>query len=446
MNYFWRNIMNEEGKKNYYEVLGIDKSLIDYVLHEKKENGEYESKLRSEESKNQKIREAYETRRQELFSRHEENILKIHKEYELKLGMIERGIDNNTDLLKKGKLIEEKEKTQKELKMKEEKITEEFNIKLAEIIEAYEMLKTEGARSLYDEQLREIELEKNKERKFLNETAYTFFGISEKEINLRGETKNNKLIYEAYDKKIEKYNELLNDKNLNEDQKNKIRKLIIKAKQYYKLISTKETREKYKMELDLKEEIEQRNLREKLLKEKYSKIEQLDLDMIGTVTNGKNKGKKLVAKTKTKEPQVINLNDSRKIKISKIGEIIFKNNALLCSSVNEYLISRIINGKEKTDKIYTNLSLPSLSEDNLDYYNCVVNEMLSEDIIEAVTKYNGGYIGMIEKDKENGGYKATIKDKRLNTEEQENFAAVMINLKNEKNKEDKEQEDDNLEL
>lgn len=438
--------MSEENRKNYYEVLGIDKSLVDYVLCEKKKSGEYESKLRSEESKDLKIKEAYEACKDELFSKHKEKILGIHKEYELKLGMIEIGIKNNTDLLRKNKLIEEKENIQEELRMKEEKSTEEFNIKLAEIIEAYEMLKTEGARSLYDEQLREIELEKNKERKLLNETAYTFFGISEKEINLRGEAKNNKLINETYERKLEKYNEVLNNKNLNENQKNKIRKLIIKTKQYYNLISNKEKREKYKKKLDLKEETEKRKLREQLLKEKYSKIEQLDLDMIGTVTSGKNKGKKLVVKKENKDFQVIDLNDSRKIKISKIGEIIFKDSALLCNSVNEYLISRIVNGKEKTDKIYTNLSLTSLSEDNLDYYNCVVNEMLSEDVIEAVTKYNGGYIGMIEKDEVSGGYKATIKDKSLNIDEQEIFAAVMINLENEKNKEDKKQEDGNLEL
>ena len=191
-----------------------------------------------------------------------------------------------------------------------------------------------------------------------------------------------------------------------------------------------------------KEEIE----RKKINKEKYSKIDQLDFKMIGTVKEGKNKGRKLVAKTENRNPQVVDLNDSRKIKISKTGEIIFKNSVLLCNSVNEYLISRIINGKEKKDKIYTNLSLPSLTEDNLDYYNCVVNEMLSEDVIEVVTKYNGGYIGMIEKDEASGGYKATIRDKSLNTEEQEIFAAVMINLENEKNKENKKQEDNILEL
>ena len=38
------------------------------------------------------------------------------------------------------------------------------------------------------------ELEKKNEREFLDETAYTFFEMSEREIELRADTKNNKII------------------------------------------------------------------------------------------------------------------------------------------------------------------------------------------------------------------------------------------------------------
>ena len=362
--------MNENEFKNYYQILGIDKSLIDYVIYDKKKDGKYENKLRNEASKDKKIKEAYEICKNKLCKKYEDRIFKLEKESKLKIGMIERGIENNTDLLKKSKLIGEKESFEESVKYEVKEIKEQFNKRLAEIKEAYEAL--------------------------LNFSTWWIYA---------------------------------------ED-------ILKKAKEYYEKINTKEKRDTYKKELDLKEEIE----RKKINKEKYSKIDQLDFKMIGTVKEGKNKGRKLVAKTENRNPQVVDLNDSRKIKISKTGEIIFKNSVLLCNSVNEYLISRIINGKEKKDKIYTNLSLPSLTEDNLDYYNCVVNEMLSEDVIEVVTKYNGGYIGMIEKDEASGGYKATIRDKSLNTEEQEIFAAVMINLENEKNKENKKQEDNSLEL
>ena len=434
--------MNENEFKNYYQILGIDKSLIDYVIYDKKKDGKYENKLRNEASKDKKIKEAYEICKNKLCKKYEDRIFKLEKESKLKIGMIERGIENNTDLLKKSKLIGEKESFEESVKYEVKEIKEQFSKRLAEIKEAYEALKTDGARKLYDDQLKEKELEKKNEREFLDETAYKFFEMSEREIELRADTKNNKIIKEAYNKKVEKYTKVLNDISLNSEQRKRAEDILKKAKEYYEKINTKEKRDTYKKELDLKEEIE----RKKINKEKYSKIDQLDFKMIGTVKEGKNKGRKLVAKTENRNPQVVDLNDSRKIKISKTGEIIFKNSVLLCNSVNEYLISRIINGKEKKDKIYTNLSLPSLTEDNLDYYNCVVNEMLSEDVIEVVTKYNGGYIGMIEKDEASGGYKATIRDKSLNIEEQEIFAAVMINLENEKNKENKKQEDNSLEL
>ena len=35
--------MNENEFKNYYQILGIDKSLIDYVIYDKKKDGKYEN-------------------------------------------------------------------------------------------------------------------------------------------------------------------------------------------------------------------------------------------------------------------------------------------------------------------------------------------------------------------------------------------------------------------
>ena len=37
--------MNENEFKNYYQILGIDKSLIDYVIYDKKKDGKYVPKL-----------------------------------------------------------------------------------------------------------------------------------------------------------------------------------------------------------------------------------------------------------------------------------------------------------------------------------------------------------------------------------------------------------------
>ena len=62
--------------------------------------------------------------------------------------------------------------------------------------------------------------------------------------------------------------------------------------------------------------------------------------------------------------------------------------------------------------------------DNPEYYDCVVNELLSEDSIEG-SKYNGGYIGNVERAKD-GKYTSTLDRKELNAEEQEMLTAVML--------------------
>ena len=184
-----------------------------------------------------------------MCKKYEDRIFKLEKESKLKIGMIERGIENNTDLLKKSKLIGEKESFEESVKYEVKEIKEQFNKRLAEIKEAYEALKTDGARKLYDDQLKEKELEKKNEREFLDETAYRFFEMSEREIELRADTKNNKIIKEAYNKKVEKYTKVLNDINLNSEQRKRAEDILKKAKEYYEKINTKEKRDTYKKEL-----------------------------------------------------------------------------------------------------------------------------------------------------------------------------------------------------
>ena len=102
-------------------------------------------------------------------------------------------------------------------------------------------------------------------------------------------------------------------------------------------------------------------------------------------------------------------------------------NELVGTAVAIYLLCT--NNTDKVDKIYTILDVPKLGFNkktgklvNSQYYDCVVNKLLSEETIEG-SKYNGGYIGLVEK-KQNG-YDITI-DKKLSEEEQENLTAIMI--------------------
>ena len=118
------------------------------------------------------------------------------------------------------------------------------------------------------------------------------------------------------------------------------------------------------------------------------------------------------------------------------------------SGGREHAIIRKLKESPKVDKIYANLNFQQLSIDedtgnpiDLDYYNCVVNELLSEGIIKG-SKYNKGYVGGVEKN-ENGQYQIILKNKELDSNEKENLAAVMIYAEQQINqKTNKEQESD----
>lgn len=78
------------------------------------------------------------------------------------------------------------------------------------------------------------------------------------EDKLRNEASKDKKIKEAYNKKVEKYTKVLNDISLNPEQRKRAEDILKKAKEYYEKINTKEKRDTYKKELDLKEEIERK--------------------------------------------------------------------------------------------------------------------------------------------------------------------------------------------
>ena len=110
-------------------------------------------------------------------------------------------------------------------------------------------------------------------------------------------------------------------------------------------------------------------------------------------------------------------------------------------------MSRIVNGKEIIDRIYANLDLTKLSIDeennipnNSEYYDCVVNELLSEVVIRG-SKYNKGYVGGVEKNK-NGQYQIVLAKKELDSIEKEELAAVMIYAEQQEEVEEKKESDE----
>ena len=181
--------------------------------------------------------------------------------------------------------------------------------------------------------------------------------------------------------------------------------------------------------------------------EKYNKKDQYNPDLLETIHDGKLAGEKAVLRKPTKEPMTIALNDERNIRIKQTGTVHYRNvTSTYNSYVNEYEITRNVVGEEKTDTVYTELSLLRLGtkrkKDELvdpNYYDCVVNKLLSEDAIEGAKKFNGGYIGLIEEGKK-GKIDTTIDKPELSAEDLENLAAVMA-LKEREEREEREDKD-----
>lgn len=356
-----------------------------------------------------------------------------------KLGFKICGIKNNTNIIIKYNFKKEKERLEEEFREKMQELSRKFKEDMEEITHAYSEIQSEELRKIYNDEL----LKKDKGRKLIEETAYDFFNISEKELKLRSDNKNDLLIKSEYEKRIKNYKLALQNGSLGFEKRQKIEALLLKARQYYKLIENSKNRKLYNAYLDEKEKAIEKAIREKIIEEKYSRKDQYDKNLIKTVERGKFLGEKLVIKKETNNPETIFLQDDRDMKLKKIAEVMFRNaTGVYNSYVNEYELIRMIEGEEKVDKIYTNLSLPELAISkntgkpvNSEYYNCVVNELLTEEAIEG-SKYNGGYIGTVERNKY-GNYESTLKNKKLNVSEQENLTAVLI-IKEKEEKEEKE--------
>ena len=239
---------------------------------------------------------------------------------------------------------------------------------------------------------------------------------------------------------------------------NKKHEIDVQSLEYaYEKLETEQSRQEYNKYLEFQtheKEMEDisKNVERQYRIKKCDKHDQYNPDLLETIHNGELVGEKVVVRKPTKEPITVALKDERNIRIKQTGTVHYRNvTSAYNSYVNEYEITRNVDGEERTDIVYTEISLLRLGtkrkKDELvdpNYYDCVVNKLLSEDAIEG-SKFNGGYVGLIEQMK-NGQYGTTIdKDGPLSVEEQENLAAVMVLKEREEgqngNKKEQEGED-----
>lgn len=227
----------------------------------------------------------------------------------------------------------------------------------------------------------------------IEEDAYSIFGTA-REICEKRELEGSSLkLDEAIKKRMEGLLKLADSKrgeSFGEKQKNELRKKqIINA---YALIKDSEARKEYNKVLDKRQEAREENLLRNMYQIK---------------TPEKFNGQIEYKKYENKASHIYYNQNNEPIQLTHTGIIVYKD-FQETSKIDEYEIERFIDDEKYKNKIYINLSIFDLSTDkktgqptvNAEYYNYVVNEILSEINLLISRKYNNGYMGKIIKDKE----------------------------------------------
>lgn len=262
-------------------------------------------------------------------------------------------------------------------------------------------------------------------------TAYDILRISKDSLKNRSDTLNDNKIKQNRDSLLILCQKALQSSNFAGQQK--MQTEIQMIQEAYEKIKTAERRESYNKELEQKEEKRQQLIRKEKIKRKYSHEKEYDPTLIETVKdeNGQIKGKRVIKKEKRGETSYYPDVENRELQITETGVIAYKNAFDVQAQITEYEVKRRVNGEEKKDTIYTELIRPDLSirsktgkPYNPDYYDCVINHLLSEEVIEGA-QYNDGYIGLVEKRKD-GNYHLTIEEEELAVQEKEALSAIKI--------------------
>ena len=327
-----------------------------------------------------------------------------------------------------------------------------------QITEAYEQIATRTLRDLYNvrmnEKMERQGLRRNKiinfetvAHKKRNFVAYDVLNLLEESFKFNSEEENNKKILLRKQELVNLWMEKL-EKVKDFNARIKIETNIKEIEEAYELIKTGEKRKKYDAQLQQERQKNEDEMRKKKIEKKYSHIAECNLRLINNIKKSTQEflWNKMVERVQKQANEYFYKDEQgRQLSIRETGQIRFLtgNRKMF---LNEYEVTRMIEGKEIKDIIYTNSIKPFyLSVDKKtgepiysEYYNCIVNELLSEELTEG-SKYNGGYIGEIEKDQE-GNYITTLGGDKLRPTEKEYLTAVMIVRKREEMKLEKNKE------
>ena len=372
---------------------------------------------------------------------HTENgVDKISKPKEEQDEMIKNGYDEQRKIIEleytqKLEQIESDINLDNENKLKYKEIAlNEYRTRINKLEEAYSSMRTSALRTIT--QFKDNILKAKDIRNLNFQTEYKNFGFSEEYINSLSPQWANDIISSRYSEIMQAINEALLDNSISGEQRNDIEAMQKSCKNAYKYIANPIIRKKYAEYLDNKE-----------LEKKYSKKSQFDPELIFSDSEGKYH---IISKN-SDNPEEIFLNNNMSIK--KFSTLAFRNaSGVINSYINKFEIKRKVNNKEIIDYIYSDIHLRQLEQDeetgkpiNSEYYNCVVNQLLSDEMIKA-SKFNSGYIGLVERFKNDNGeinYRTTLQDKKLHQTEQEYLAAIMIFEQSQRNEKDSSIENSN---
>lgn len=188
----------------------------------------------------------------------------------------------------------------------------------------------------------------------------------------------------------------------NFSKKQKIELEIRDIEEAYEQIKDRESREKYNVKIDKIKEKRIREMKDEQLKREY------DCSMMYDESVLYDKQPPRLKRHRNIVFHDLQNGNGEIIRIAETGRIDYTNfSSVLKSSVSEYIVKRMINGEEQQDYIYGNLSIIDLSIDkytgkpiNPEYYDLIVNKVLSKESVETCAKYNHGYIGEIEENKQ----------------------------------------------
>lgn len=315
-----------------------------------------------------------------------------------------------------------------QLKKRQEEIRQIEN-EIAECEKAYKKIASPILREEYNTNTYNNSITRNYEFK----TAYDHLNIVRKKLEGLSIQEIDEIIEKSRIDLIAYYQQMEKDASNSNDIK-KIQTQMKIIEEAYHLIKSPSRRKQYDDMLQKRQQKYNQQVRSLNIRKQYNHIEEYDPSLIDNRKTSKPISLEDKAVIRKEEPEIEEFylyGQQRDLKIRKIGKVMYRSYSTGIDSIEEYEITRMVNGEIRKNIVYTNLKSIKLSinsrtgevEDPY-YYNCVVNELFSEDNIEGA-KYNGGYIGQVLQDKRDNYY-TTLGQSEFSLEDKEKLSAILI--------------------